>query len=75
MSKNVIIYNYLFSQKRHFAATLKENKNFFAKKIRGLVNSEFVKRCHKHVIKPKGGNYYCYLFEPRTLLFSPIQTA
>ena len=28
------------------------------KKISGLVNSEFVERCHERVIKPKYANYY-----------------
>ena len=39
--------NYLFSQKSHFAAPLKENMNFSRKKI---VDSEFVKTCHEQVI-------------------------
>ena len=30
--KNVSVTTYLFSQQRHFAATLKENKNFFREK-------------------------------------------
>jgi len=36
-------------KKRHFAAALKENKIFFVKKIRGFIDSEFVKICHEHV--------------------------
>ena len=34
-------------KKRHFAAPLKENKTFFVNKIRGFVDSEFVKTCHE----------------------------
>ena len=33
-----------------FGAPLKENKAFFVKKIRGFVDSEFVKICHDQVI-------------------------
>ena len=40
----------LFSQKRHFAAPLKENKTFFVKKIRAFEGSEFAKICHEQVI-------------------------
>ena len=36
-----------FHKKRHSAAPFKENKTFFAKKIRGFVDLEFVKICHK----------------------------
>ena len=39
----------LFIFTRHFAAPLKENKTFSVKKIRGFVDSEFVKICHEQV--------------------------
>ena len=34
----------------HSAAPLKENKTFSVKKIRGFVDSKFVKTCREHVI-------------------------
>ena len=34
---------------RHFPGPLRENKTFFVNKIRGFVDSEFVKTCHEHV--------------------------
>ena len=34
---------------KHFAAPLKENKTFFEKKNRWLVDSEFVKICHEQL--------------------------
>ena len=43
---------FIFTQ-RHFAAHLKENKTVFVKKIRGFVDSEFVKICHEQVIHPR----------------------
>ena len=44
---------FIFTQ-RHFADPLNENKTFFVKKkIRGFVDSEFVKICHEQVICPR----------------------
>ena len=34
----------------HSAAPLKENKTFSVKKIRGFVDSKFVKTCQEHII-------------------------
>ena len=56
-SKNVSITIY-FHKKIHFAATSKENKKIFAKKIRGFVDSEFVKTCHEQVINSDGASYF-----------------
>ena len=39
-----------FHKKRHFGSPLKQNKTFFVKRIRGFVDSEFVKICHDQVI-------------------------
>ena len=48
--KNVAKTVYFHTQKKHFAApNLKENKTFFVKKIRGFLDSEFVKICHEQV--------------------------
>ena len=41
-----------------FGAPLKENKAFFVKKIRGFVDSEFVKICHEQVTHSKEKTYY-----------------
>ena len=50
IKKNISDYSFL-QKKTHFTAPLKENKNFFAKKIRAkkFVDSKFVKICHKQV--------------------------
>ena len=42
-------YKCLFSQKRHFAPPLKQNKTFFVKQNCGFVGLESVKVCHEQV--------------------------
>ena len=48
LKSKTLLKLFIFTQKRHFAAPLKENKTFFMKKFVN-VNSEFVKICHEQV--------------------------
>ena len=50
-SKNVVMYYYLFSQKKiYFAVPLKENKKIFAKQIRRFrIRENMSRTCHNKV--------------------------
>ena len=57
----IVAKTFYFHKKRHFAAPLKENRTFFMKKIRGLVDSKFVKICHEQVISVFSTGFNKYL--------------